>query len=75
MKVQLNYGEDKALVLDHEPSLQLTEMRGPEGFSIDESLGLVRDALLQPVAGPPLPDHIVPGDKVVIAQAGNLPGD
>ena len=50
-------------------------MRGPEGFGIDETLDLVRDALLQPVAGPPLPDHIVPGDKVVIAQAGNLPGD
>ena len=75
MKVQLNYGEDKALILDCKPSLQLTEMRGPEGFDIDASLGLVRDALLEPVAGPPLPDHVVPGDKVVIAQAGYLPGE
>ena len=50
-------------------------MRGPEGFDIDASLGLVRDALLEPVAGPPLPDHVVPGDKVVIAQAGYLPGE
>ena len=49
-------------------------MRGPEGVAVDASAALVRDALLQPVAGPPLPDHVVPGDKVVIAQAGNLPG-
>ena len=49
-------------------------MRGPEGVDVDASAALVRDALLQPVAGPPLPDHVVPGDKVVIAQAGNLPG-
>ena len=49
-------------------------MRGPEGVDLDASVDVVRDALLQPVAGPPLPDHVVPGDKVVIAQAGNLPG-
>jgi len=49
-------------------------MRGPEGFDIDASVALVRDALFQPVAGPALPDHVVPGDRVVIAQAGHLPG-
>ena len=49
-------------------------MRGPEGVDIDASVDVVRDALLQPVAGPALPDHVVPGDRVVIAQAGNLPG-
>ena len=74
LKVQLNYGRDNPLVIDCEPSTQLVEMRGPEGVDVDASAALVRDALLQPVAGPPLPDHVVPGDKVVIAQAGNLPG-
>lgn len=49
-------------------------MRGPEGVDLDASVDVVRDALLQPVAGPALPDHVVPGDRVVIAQAGNLPG-
>lgn len=49
-------------------------MQGPEGFDIDASVALVRDALFQPVAGPALPDHVVPGDRVVIAQAGHLPG-
>ena len=49
-------------------------MRGPEGVDVEESADLVRTALLQPVAGPPFSDHVVPGDKVVIAQAGNLPG-
>ena len=49
-------------------------MRGPEGVDVEASADLVRTALLQPVAGPPFSDHVVPGDKVVIAQAGNLPG-
>ena len=49
-------------------------MRGPEGVDVEESADLVRTALFQPVAGPPFSDHVVPGDKVVIAQAGNLPG-
>ena len=42
-------------------------MRGPEGVDLDASVDVVRDALLQPVAGPALPDHVVPGDRVVIA--------
>ena len=74
LKVQLNYGRDNPLVIDCKPSTQLVEIRGPEGVDVDASAALVRDALLKPVAGPPLPDHVVPGDKVVIAQAGNLPG-
>ena len=74
LKVHLNYGSDNPLAINCQSSTEIVEMRGPEGFDVDASVGLVRDALLQPVAGPALPDHVVPGDRVVIAQAGHLPG-
>jgi len=74
LKVHLNYGRDNPLVINCQPSTEIVELRGPKGFDTDASVGVVRDALLQPVAGPALPDHVVPGDRVVIAQAGHLPG-
>ena len=74
MKVDLNYGSEDPLVIDSISSDAIVEIRGPEGVDADAAVGVIRDALLLPVAGPPLSKHVVPGDRVIIAQAGDLPG-
>ncbi|MBT6053828.1 MAG: DUF2088 domain-containing protein [Planctomycetaceae bacterium] len=74
MKVDLNYGSDDPLVIDSVSSNAITEIRGPEGVDANAAVDVIRDALLLPIAGPPLSEHVVPGDRVIIAQAGDLPG-
>jgi hypothetical protein len=74
LKVDLNYGGDDPLVIDSISSDAISEIRGPEGIDADAAVSVIRDALLLPAAGPPLSEHVVPGDRVIIAQAGNLPG-
>ena len=67
MKVDLNYGSDDPLVIDSVSSNAITEIRGPEGVDANAAVDVIRDALLLPIAGPPLSEHVVPGDRVIIA--------
>ena len=74
LKVDLNYGSDDPLAIDSISPDAIVELRGPEGVDDDAAVDVIRDALLLPVAGPPLSEHVIPGDRVIIAQAGDLPG-
>lgn len=72
MKIDLEYGTAHPLALDVPAGIPVTIHHGPEALA-DPAASLA-DALTRPVAGPPLAAHVVPGDRVVIALAGDLPG-
>lgn len=72
MNIDLEYGTAHPLALDVPAGIPVTMHHGPEAL-VDPAASLAA-ALTQPVAGPPLAAHVVPGDRVVIALAGDLPG-
>lgn len=69
--VTLDYGADEPLVLD---ALEggVASFAPPAGAVGDDVRSLVARALSAPLHGPPLATHVVPGDRVVIAVAGDL---
>ena len=69
--ISLEYGADEPLVLE---SLDggASCFAPPEGVTGAEARSLVMDAVTAPLHGPPLTAHVVPGDRVVIAVAGDV---
>ena len=67
----LDYGADEPLVLD---ALEggVATFAPPAGAVGDDVRSLVTEALSAPLHGPPLAAHVVPGDRVVIAVAGEV---
>ena len=59
--------------LDLDPGTLVTECRGPEGFTGEAAVEMVTAALETAGHVPPLAAHVVPGDKVVLAIAGDVP--
>lgn len=51
----------------------VTECHGPAGETGNAAARLVTAAVGSPGHGPPLGAHVVPGDRVMIAVAGNIP--
>lgn len=72
MNIDLEYGTAHPLALNVPAGISVTIHHGPEALA-DPAASLAA-ALTRPVAGPPLAAHVVPGDRVVIALAGDLPG-
>lgn len=50
----------------------MANQQGPAGIA--DTAAAIEAAVTQPIAGPPLASHVVPGDRVVIGLAGHLPG-
>jgi hypothetical protein len=71
--IALEYGADSPLVLEPEPGGLVMDRAGPEGVADDEAHQLVSAAVAAPPHGPPLEAHVVPGDRVVVALAGDVP--
>ena len=69
--ISLEYGADEPLVLE---SLDGGAMAfaAPAGVVGAEARSLVMEAVTAPLHGPPLAAHVVPGDRVVIAVAGDV---
>ncbi len=61
------------LDLDLDPGTLVTECRGPEGVAGKTAVEMVTAALQTAGHAPPLAAHVVPGDKVVVAIAGDIP--
>jgi len=61
------------LALDLAEGTLVTECRGPAGATGAAATELVARALSSGGHGPPLSAHVVPGDKAVIAVAGEIP--
>jgi len=51
----------------------VTEFRGPPGVVGAAAVQLVTDGISTDAHGPPLAAHVVPGDRAVIAVAGDVP--
>lgn len=67
----LEYGAEEPLVLE---SLEggVAAFAPPAGVVGVDAQRLVREAISAPLHGPPLAAHVVPGDRVVIAVAGDV---
>jgi hypothetical protein len=65
--------DSETLSLDLDPGTLVTECQGPQGFTGEAAVEMVTAALEAAGHVPPLASHLVPGDKVVIAIAGDIP--
>lgn len=56
-----------------DPASLVADCRGPEGTTEATAGRLVGAAVANPPSGPPLAAHVVPGDRVAVALAGDIP--
>lgn len=70
--ITLDYGAAEPLVLEP-PAEAAGSFAPPVGAKESEALRLVTAAVNGPLDGPPLTAHVVPGDRVVLAVAGDVP--
>lgn len=70
-EVALDWGGGPPLVLEL-PHATTFDLRGPAGGRGSEASRIVQAALAQPHGVPPLSSHVVPGDRVTVAVAGEL---
>lgn len=70
--IPLDYGADEPLVLETADGCA-EAFAPPEGACGAEATRLVAEAVAAPAHGPPLSAHVVDGDRVVIAIAGDVP--
>ena len=73
LPITLDYGAVEPLVLEMTEGTVVDDCRGPEGAAGEAARELVAAAIASPADGPPLEAHVVPGDRVVVAVAGELP--
>lgn len=71
--ITLDYGASDPLVLEPAPGTTAIACRGPAGVEGEAARRLVTETISRPAHGPPLAAHIVPGDRVVVALAGDVP--
>ena len=71
--ITLDYGADDPLVLDLIDGTSVDDLVGPLGVEGEAARRLVTAAVSGPSTGPPLQAHVVPGDRVVVAVAGDVP--
>lgn len=72
-RLEIRSGHDEALLLEPAAGTEVVECAGPEGVTGDAARELVCAAVATPADGPPLEAHVVPGDRVVVAVAGDAP--
>lgn len=74
MEIELELGGSSPAKLSLPSDKMVAECRGPGGLPAANLATALEQALATPTAGPPLAAHVVPGDRVVVAVAGDLPG-
>jgi hypothetical protein len=71
--ITLAYGAETPLVLEPPEGSLVRECHGPTGATEAAAGALVAAAIGTPAHGPPLAAHVVPGDRVAVAVAGDVP--
>ena len=71
--IPLDYGADEPLLLEVDDDALVADCRGPEGVTGEAARQLVTAAFSGTQSGPPLEAHVVPGDRVAIGLAGDVP--
>ena len=71
--ITLDYGADEPLLLEVDDDALVADCRGPEGVAGEAARQLVTAVFSSTESGPPLESHVVPGDRVAIGIAGDVP--
>ena len=71
--IPLDYGADEPLLLEVNDDALVADCRGPEGVAGEAARQMVTAAFSSTESGPPLESHVVPGDRVAIGIAGDVP--
>ena len=71
--ITLDYGADEPLLLEVDDDALVADCRGPVGVAGESARTLVTAACSATKSGPPLESHVVPGDRVAIGLAGDVP--
>jgi hypothetical protein len=71
--ISLDYGADEPLLLEIDDEALVADCRGPEGVAGEAARQLVTAVFSSTESGPPLESHVVPGDRVAIGMAGDVP--
>ena len=71
--IELKYGAQDPLVLEISPSALVADCRGPAGVTGAAASQCIAAAIANPPEGPPIAAHVVPGDRVTLAVAGDVP--
>ena len=74
MNIELDYAAAAPLVLTEISPRLLANLEGPVGLSPAALATALAETLSQPLSGPPLQQHVVPGDRAVIALPSRLSG-
>lgn len=72
-RIPLDYGADEPLLLEVHDDAFAADCRGPDGAKGAAAGRLVTAAIGGPQEGPPIESHVVPGDRVTIGLAGDVP--
>ncbi len=72
-RISLDYGAADPLVLECREDTSVVAFDPPSGAAGDEARRITAAALAASVHAPPLVAHVVPGDRVVVALAGDIP--
>ncbi|MCE9632086.1 MAG: hypothetical protein K8S94_15400 [Planctomycetia bacterium] len=72
-RITLDYGAADPLVLECRDDASMVAFDTPRGVTGDEARRMTADALAASIHAPPLVAHVVPGDRVVVALAGDVP--
>ncbi|MFM9196551.1 MAG: hypothetical protein ACKOWG_12570, partial [Planctomycetia bacterium] len=72
-RIPLDYGADEPLLLEVHDDALVADGRGPDGVKGMAAERVVAAAISDPREGPPIESHVVPGDRVTIALAGEVP--
>ncbi len=71
--ITLDYGAEEPLLLEVDDVALVGDCRGPVGVVGEAARQLVTEAFSSTKSGPPLESHVVPGDRVAIGLAGDMP--
>lgn len=74
MNIDLDYAAAGPLALAVGSAPLLANLGGPPGLKQAALADALAETLHEPLSGPPLRQHVVPGDRVVIALPPRLPG-
>jgi len=72
-KIQFDSSAAEPLVLTVDAAALVADCHGPEGALDAAAARIVAEAVANPPSGPPLKSHVVPGDRVAISLAGDIP--
>jgi nickel-dependent lactate racemase len=73
MSLSLRYGSDSTLEIDLAAGALVAAFQTPRGDVLSDPKGATAAALAKPLDFPPLRQAVVPGDRVVLALAGDVP--